>query len=413
MGGGHQGGGHQGGQGHQGGDQRNHQGGQHNNNRGQRKPTNMLGRQFDSSGPEGKVRGTAIQLYDRYKTAAREAQQADRVLSESFAQFAEHYYRLAAEYGAFEPENNPRRDFDRDENFGNSETGDQAQPALAGAANDAGEGRAAGGDMPSLEQPAVPDSQPSFLMSSGLEGLENQPALASPVAESGDASFSQPYSGREYSGREYSGRDNNRDNNRDTRPYQRDQRSDFRRENRSDQPYRSNQPRDNQSRDSQPRDNQPRGDQPYNRDVTAPRYADRSQTERAVSQPQPSAETPAVTSPVAPAVETAKPGVTVEIAPRRRGRPRKEDRPDAAETDPTTDGFTEASTPNFLSSPKTEVSRIDGLRRRRPAEKGPELPLDLSDGDDNSEPVVTDTAAATEDAAPAPRRRGRPRKNPV
>src|SRR5690606_30322152 len=82
----------------------------HNNNHGHgnngrtRRPQNQLNRQMESNGPEGKVRGTAVQLYERYKTSAREVQSSDRILAESFLQFAEHYYRLAAEYGAFEQE---------------------------------------------------------------------------------------------------------------------------------------------------------------------------------------------------------------------------------------------------------------------------------------------------------------------
>lgn len=50
---------------------------------------------FDSNGPEGRVRGTAQQVYDKYLALARDAQAAgDRVLAENFLQFAEHYFRI-------------------------------------------------------------------------------------------------------------------------------------------------------------------------------------------------------------------------------------------------------------------------------------------------------------------------------
>ena len=52
-------------------------------------------RVLDSAGPEGKVRGTALQVYEKYLAQARDAHTAgDRVLSESCLQHAEHYLRL-------------------------------------------------------------------------------------------------------------------------------------------------------------------------------------------------------------------------------------------------------------------------------------------------------------------------------
>ena len=50
---------------------------------------------FDSNGPEGRVRGNAHQVYEKYINLARDATSAgDRILAESFYQFAEHYYRI-------------------------------------------------------------------------------------------------------------------------------------------------------------------------------------------------------------------------------------------------------------------------------------------------------------------------------
>ena len=52
-------------------------------------------RSFESNGPSVKLRGTAVQVYDKYLTLARDATTAgDRVAAESFFQHAEHYYRL-------------------------------------------------------------------------------------------------------------------------------------------------------------------------------------------------------------------------------------------------------------------------------------------------------------------------------
>lgn len=53
---------------------------------------------LDSSGPEGKVRGTAKQLCDKYMALGRDAMSSgDRVAAERFLQHAEHYRRILIE----------------------------------------------------------------------------------------------------------------------------------------------------------------------------------------------------------------------------------------------------------------------------------------------------------------------------
>jgi len=52
---------------------------------------------FESSGPEGKIRGTAQQVFDKYQALGRDALSAgDRVAAEGFFQHAEHYFRIIA-----------------------------------------------------------------------------------------------------------------------------------------------------------------------------------------------------------------------------------------------------------------------------------------------------------------------------
>ncbi|MDP2739765.1 MAG: DUF4167 domain-containing protein [Pseudorhodobacter sp.] len=59
---------------------------------------NIVNRVFDSSGPEGKVRGTPQQVIEKYLFLARDAQLSnDRVAAENFNQHAEHYTRMLAE----------------------------------------------------------------------------------------------------------------------------------------------------------------------------------------------------------------------------------------------------------------------------------------------------------------------------
>lgn len=59
---------------------------------------NVVNRVFDSSGPEGKVRGTPQQIIEKYNQLARDAQlSGDRVATENFQQHAEHYLRMLGE----------------------------------------------------------------------------------------------------------------------------------------------------------------------------------------------------------------------------------------------------------------------------------------------------------------------------
>jgi hypothetical protein len=68
------------------------------NKNNRRSVGNIVNRVFDSSGPEGKVRGTPQQIIEKYQTLARDAQLAnDRVAVENFQQHAEHYTRMLAE----------------------------------------------------------------------------------------------------------------------------------------------------------------------------------------------------------------------------------------------------------------------------------------------------------------------------
>ena len=77
---------------------------------------NVLNRVFDSSGPEGKVRGTPQQIIDKYNQLARDAQLSnDRVATENFQQHAEHYLRLLAHA---QKEQEARREQQEKENRG-------------------------------------------------------------------------------------------------------------------------------------------------------------------------------------------------------------------------------------------------------------------------------------------------------
>ncbi len=50
---------------------------------------------FESNGPEVKIRGSAQQVQEKYLALARDATTSgDRISAEAFFQYAEHYYRI-------------------------------------------------------------------------------------------------------------------------------------------------------------------------------------------------------------------------------------------------------------------------------------------------------------------------------
>jgi hypothetical protein len=78
------------------------------NNNGGRKHINPLSRNFESNGPDVKVRGNAAHIAEKYLQLARDAQSSgDSVMAENYLQHAEHYFRILA---AAQPQNQPRPD---------------------------------------------------------------------------------------------------------------------------------------------------------------------------------------------------------------------------------------------------------------------------------------------------------------
>jgi len=64
-----------------------------------RQPSNYSGsgKVFESNGPDIKIRGSAEHIVEKYITLARELQgSGDRVVAESYMQFAEHYQRIVS-----------------------------------------------------------------------------------------------------------------------------------------------------------------------------------------------------------------------------------------------------------------------------------------------------------------------------
>lgn len=125
---------------------------------------NIVNRVFDSSGPEGKVRGTPQQIIDKYNQLTRDAQLGnDRVAAENFQQHAEHYLRMLSEA---QREQEAKREQQQQQNNQNQQGGGGNQQKNRG-----------GGDQPQQQ----PQNQGGGNAPQG-DGEQPQPAEA-PAAE--------------------------------------------------------------------------------------------------------------------------------------------------------------------------------------------------------------------------------------
>ena len=99
---------------------------------------NIINRVFDSSGPEGKVRGTPQQIIDKYNQLARDSQLSnDRVATENFQQHSEHYVRLLAEAQREMDARREQQDRENKERHADRERERQSRPSSDNGTSDA------------------------------------------------------------------------------------------------------------------------------------------------------------------------------------------------------------------------------------------------------------------------------------
>ena len=88
-----------------------------------RKGPNPLTKSFESNGPDGKIRGTALSIAEKYMQASRDASASgDRIKSENLMQHAEHYNRIVAAAQAHLP---VQQSQSRDQDYDDSDDGPQ------------------------------------------------------------------------------------------------------------------------------------------------------------------------------------------------------------------------------------------------------------------------------------------------
>lgn len=175
-------------------------GGNNNNNNNNRKGPNPLTRNYESNGPDVKIRGSAQQIAEKYATLARDAHSSgDRVMAENYLQHAEHYNRIIAAAQAQMPIQNTqqnRDDFDDD--------GDEDRDEFDNAGN-------SGNTISETQVPVINHGagpQPV---------IEGMPAEVALNRENGRDNR-DGNSGRDNGGRNNGGRDNNSGRHRDRRP---------------------------------------------------------------------------------------------------------------------------------------------------------------------------------------------------
>jgi hypothetical protein len=67
---------------------------------------------FDSSGPDLRIRGTAQQLFEKYLQLGRDATgSGDRVMAESYFQYAEHYFRIVSAINQAAQQSQPQQHY--------------------------------------------------------------------------------------------------------------------------------------------------------------------------------------------------------------------------------------------------------------------------------------------------------------
>jgi len=107
----------------------NRQGGRRRGRGGQRGP-NPGGQPGNRQ--DNRQRGNAAQLLEKYKSMARDSQLAgDRVQTEYFLQYADHYFRVLSENRSRFEEQRPRREHEIDEDEGDEEFVEAGEEASA------------------------------------------------------------------------------------------------------------------------------------------------------------------------------------------------------------------------------------------------------------------------------------------
>ena len=154
-------------------------GGGNNNNNGNsgRRGGSPRTQNFESNGPDIKVRGNAQQIVDKYQTLAREAATAGNpVMAENYYQHAEHYHRvLTASGGGENRQNNRQPEGDDGRNSHGAESNQQQSSGQSNGQADSQTNVQAAGQSTGQSNGQA-SGQPTESATNG--GFENSPEVA-------------------------------------------------------------------------------------------------------------------------------------------------------------------------------------------------------------------------------------------
>jgi Domain of unknown function (DUF4167) len=272
-------------------------------NNNQRPQVQGRGNQDQGNRIDNRARGNATQLLEKYRNMARDAQlSGDRVMTEYYLQFADHYFRVLSDTRLRQEEQRARfddRDGGRDDN-----RDDNREQAMDGGNEEDGD------DIDELD---------------AIDSIGRAPRNRVGREHSGNRDGQQRDSQQQQ-------RDGNRDSNRERGNGDRNgNRDDSRRE----EPRRDARPEREGNRDNQPREARSRDDQPRDRAMRDGPARDAGDQPRRPRRERPERnDEPHDDAPVGIDVAVLPPAIGIEpmrdegepaeaAAPKRRGRPRK------------------------------------------------------------------------------------------
>lgn len=165
-----------------------------NSGGGNRRNQNPLSRNYESNGPDVKIRGNAQVIADKYATLARDAlSSGDSVMAENYLQHAEHYNRIImaaqAQLQAQREERGQSDDQDGDNNADNgSDDGDgrEKQEKRRGREKQSadsqpnGEARANGQDASEAPQPVIGETPVEVTLEEQEQAASGQARRSTP-----------------------------------------------------------------------------------------------------------------------------------------------------------------------------------------------------------------------------------------
>ena len=197
----------------------NRQGGRRRG-RGGQQPRSVAGNSNSGNRQDNRQRGNAAQLHEKYKSMARDAQQSgDRVQTEYYLQFADHYFRMLGDARPrFDEQKRSRDDDDQDEDGDDRTDSDMDQDGDGDLDGD--------GDGEDQPQRVRSDEQPQRTSRPRPNNDRAEPRRDRPNVDRGNSDRAELRRDRP-NGRASSEGNRSRDDDRESRDVVDDQRIDF------------------------------------------------------------------------------------------------------------------------------------------------------------------------------------------